>query len=69
MFNSKVIKVDSFVSSKTGKPFKVVWFSNEVGLPCKTFVSADFSANVGDSVKVSIQPSFDCSARVEVVKA
>lgn len=69
MFNSKVIKVDSFVSSKSGKPFKVVWFSNELGLPCKTFVSNDFNANSGDSVKVSIEPSFDCSARVSVVKA
>ena len=69
MFNSKVIKVDSFTSSKTGKPFKVVWFANEQGLPCKSFVGADFSANQGDAVKVSIEPSFDCSARVVIVKA
>lgn len=68
MFNSKVIKIDSFISSK-GKPFKIVWFSNEQGLPCKTFVSDKFVANPGDSVKVTIQPSFDCSARVELEKA
>lgn len=68
MFNSKIIKLDSFVSAK-GKPFKIAWFANEQGLPCKAFVSDKFNANVGETVKVTIQPSFDCTARVELEKA
>lgn len=67
MFTSTIIKIDRF-QSKEGKPCAVAWFSNEKGLPCKAFISADSLLKEGDKAIVTVEPDFRCNARIEIRK-